>query len=586
MSKEEEQQKAQATMRIDITPSMLDELQQAPFASPRRAPAHPAPSPAVIRIVAPAQKTLGGADFQALLSSVYDAVFLTDLSGHILSTNPRAEQFFNATKAEICKRNVLDWLCGATEDLLSTIQTTLGNNRFILIQALCQRTDSSMFPAEISVCRIKLAERTVLGFFLRDITWRKEAEERIKTGYNALQNAASGIAVADVDGNLSGYINPSMATLLGLPAGDAAPAQPFASFLASPDAAAAMAAALQAGDTWSGPVDMKRLDGTPFYAQASLSPNLNPDGVTTGIVVSLVDTTTEHLAQQQLEHYATQLRNRNREMAADLQMARDLQYAFLPAAYPAITTSPAAPAQGSLRFAHIYSPAALVGGDFFSVLPISSSSVIVFIADVMGHGARASLVVATIRGLLESIVKTTTSPGPFLQRLNATYSSIFASANELMFASAACLRIDLDEGLIHFANAGHPLPLCSAPDGDIATANCPNSAHGSAIGLFPDATYDECTIPFRPGQRILFYTDGITEAQNAAHEEFGEDRLLASIHDALAQPLPDMLSAALSAATGFSGSDTFEDDVCLLGIEFAPPAAGDPAAEASSTPAP
>ena len=579
MSIEEEQQKAQATMRIDITPSMLDELQQAPFTAPRRVPMRPAPplgatpssgGPAVIRIAAPAQKALGGEDFQALLNSVYDAVFITDLTGRILSTNPRAEQFFAASKADICKRNVLDWLCGATEDLLQTIQSTLEGNRFILIQALCQRTDSSMFPAEISVCRIRLAARTVLGFFLRDITYRKEAEERIKTGYNALQNAASGIAVTDPEGNMSGYVNPSMAALLGFPEGDNGATHNLSAFVASPKAASDMAAALQAGETWSGPLDMKRLDGTPFYAQASLSPNLNPDGIATGIVASLVDTTQEHLAQQQLEHYANELRAHNREMAADLRMARDLQYAFLPSTYPSVVAPPGAPAQGSIRFAHIYSPAALVGGDFFSVLPISDSSAIVFIADVMGHGARAALVVATIRGLLESIVKTTQSPGPFLQRLNATYSSIFSNANELMFASAACLRIDLADGTLHFANAGHPLPLRSVSAGDIGTAACPNAARGSAIGLFPDATYSECTFEFRPGQRILFYTDGITEAQNATHDEFGEDRLKAALHASLAKPLPDMLADALGAATAFTGSTTFEDDVCLLGIEFAP----------------
>lgn len=556
-------------MRIDITPSMLEQIEQAPLANPRRAPYKPiqppsASGPTVIRIAAPAQKALGGEDFQALLHSVYDAVFITDFDGRILSTNPRAEQFFAASKADICRHNVLDWLCGASADLLATIQSTLEGNRFVLIQALCQRTDASTFPAEISVCRITLAARAVLGFFLRDITLRKESEERIKTGYNALQNAGGGIAVADVEGNLSGYVNPAMATLLGLAPDTDASALNFASFVAKPELFADMSAALQSGETWSGALDMKRLDGSAFYAQASLSPNLNPDGLATGIVISLVDTTAEHLAQQQLERYAIELRNHNREMAADLRMARDLQYAFLPSDYPAVS----APA-GALRFAHIYTPAALVGGDFFSILPISPTSVIVFIADVMGHGARASLVVATIRGLLESIVKTTSAPGAFLQRLNATYASIFANTGDLMFASAACVRIDLDTATLRYANAGHPFPILS--DGPaIAAAECPESARGPAIGLFPEATYGECSVPFRPGQRLLFYTDGITEAQNAAHEEFGEDRFLAALRSSLSAPLPDMLSSALAAATEFTSTDTFEDDICLLGIEFAP----------------
>lgn len=573
---DEEHQKHQATMRIDITPAMLEQLQQAPVPGAARISGHSgglhagprAGGPGVIRIPASPARPLGGEDFQVLLQSIYDAVLITDPQGMIVGANVRAEQFFAAKRPELCKKNVFDWLVGAERSLLDTILGSLENNRFVLIQALCRRTDETMFPAEISVSRLPLGGKTHLSFFIRDITWRKEAEERLKTGYNALQNSGSGIAVADNEGNLAGYVNPAMLELLGLESAEAAYERNFREFLIEETLAADMIAAAEAQDTWTGEVEMKRADGTLFFAQASLAPNLNPDGAMTGIVISLVDVTPQRQAQQQLELYAAQLRQKNAEMEADLRMARDLQYAFLPSSYPEITTGDPARA-GRLEFAHVYHPSGMVGGDFFDLLKVSDHQVLVFMADVMGHGARAALVVATLRGLLEQIAKETQEPGEFMTRLNAAYSKIFSSASELMFATACCVCLDLNTGLLRHANAGHPLPMVIAPDGAVTMAEVEESALGPALGLFGDASYRHMEIPLTPGERLVFYTDGLTEARNGEQKEFEEDGLIRSLETHKAQPLADLLGAVVSDAVEFAGSPTFEDDVCVLGIHYA-----------------
>ena len=576
MSKEE-QSKAQATMRIDITPAMLEQLQQAPAPGGVRIPSRtgglsmsPRPSgPGVIRIPAsPVARPMGGEEFQVLLQSIYDAVFITEPQGQILGANVRAEQFFAAPRAELCKKNVLDWLCGADRGLLDTISGSLEGNRFVLIQALCRRSDDTMFPAEISVVRLPLGGKTHLSFFIRDITLRKESEERLKTGYNALQNAGSGIAVADVEGGLAGYVNPSMLALLGLGTVEEAYEHNFRQFLKEEQLAADMIAAAQAGDTWTGEMEMKRKDGTPFFAQVGLAPNLNPDGAMTGIVISLVDVTPQRQAQQQLELYAAQLRQKNTEMEADLRMARDLQYAFLPSSYPAVATDQPGKA-GRLEFAHVYHPSGLVGGDFFDILPVSDTQVLIFVADVMGHGARASLVVATIRGLLEQIAKETQAPGEFMTRLNAAYSKIFSSASELMFATACCVLFDLERGQILHANAGHPLPMVIEPDGTVRTARVGAEALGPALGLFGDAQYGQIEAALMPGKRVLFYTDGLTEARNRNQDEFEESGLKQALTAHVAEPLPALLDALVREVVEFTGTPVFEDDVCLLGVGYA-----------------
>ncbi len=575
MSKEE-QTKAQATMRIDITPAMLEQLQQAPAPGGVRIASRsgslnmsPRPSgPSVIRIPAsPVVRPLGGEDFQVLLQSIYDAVFITDPQGMIAGANVRAEQFFLSTRAELCKKNVLDWLCGADASLLQTVSGSLDGNRFVLIQALCRRTDGSMFPAEISVSRLPLGGKMHLSFFIRDITLRKEAEERLKTGYNALENSGSGIAVADVDGGLAGYVNPSMLALLGLETTEEAYAYNFRQFLKEEALVTDMVAAAQAGETWTGELEMKRKDGTPFFAQVSLEPNLNPDGAMTGIVISLLDVTPQRQAQQQLELYAAQLRQKNAEMEADLSMARDLQYAFLPSSYPEVEIEEAG-RKGHLEFAHVYHPSGMVGGDFFSILPVSESRVLIFVADVMGHGARASLVVATIRGLLEQISKETQEPGELLTRINAAYSKIFSSASELMFATACCVCLDLKKGQMLHANAGHPLPMVIDADGIVREEEVAEEALGPALGLFGDAHYIHVVAELKPGKRILFYTDGLTEARNANQDEYDVPGLIRFLEAHVADPMRTLLDKLVRDAAEFTGMPIFEDDVCILGVNY------------------
>lgn len=568
-------EQSQATMRIDITPAMLEQLQQAPAPggvrlAGRHAPSHPGGT-GVIRIPAgPAARPQGGEDFQTLFQSIYDAVFITDPQGAIASVNVRAEQFFASTRTELCKKNVLDVLCGAERSLLNTILGSLENNRFVLIQALCRRADETMFPAEISVSRLPLGGKMHLSFFVRDITLRKEQEERLKTGYNALQNSGSGIAVSDVEFALAGYVNPSMQALLGLETLDEAYACNFRQFLKDEALAADMIEAVKAGDTWTGELEMKRKDGTAFFAQASLEPNLNPDGAMTGIVISLLDVTPQRHAQQQLEHTAAQLRQKNQEMEADLRLARDLQYAFLPSSYPAVAIDdPGRPDR--LEFAHVYHPSGLVGGDFFDILPVSKSQVLVFMADVMGHGARAALVVATLRGLLEQLAKETRKPGEFMTRLNAAYSKIFSTSNDLMFATACCVSFDLQTGKIQHANAGHPLPLVIEPDGAMHVARVSEEGLGPALGLFADARYGHVEADLVPGKRVVFYTDGLTEARNPRQEEFDVQGMTTSLQAHAGEPLPALLDGLVRDAVAFTGEKVFEDDVCLLAVGYAGP---------------
>ncbi len=123
---------------------------------------------------------LFSAEFEGLFQSVYDGAMITDMEGNILDVNVRLADFLGATREDLCDSHVLYHLADSGEELMHTIHNTLDRNRFILIQAYCNRHDGTRFPAEISVNTLDVAQGHYLCFFVRDTTLREEAEEARK----------------------------------------------------------------------------------------------------------------------------------------------------------------------------------------------------------------------------------------------------------------------------------------------------------------------------------------------------------------------------------------------------------------------
>ena len=125
-------------------------------------------------------------DLRELFQRVYDAAFITTLTGRIIDVNVRALQFFDYTREEFTERTIADVILGLDEAVLQTVLQNLHKDRFTLIQAQCGRKDGSQLPAEISTSRLSLSSKDYLCFFVRDITARREAEEAVQRAHDAL----------------------------------------------------------------------------------------------------------------------------------------------------------------------------------------------------------------------------------------------------------------------------------------------------------------------------------------------------------------------------------------------------------------
>ena len=225
-----------------------------------------------------------------------------------------------------------------------------------------------------------------------------------------------------------------------------------------------------------------------------------------------------------------------------------IQRALLPAALPH---------NAIFQVAGNWQPASGFGGDCYDATLFTPTTLGLSIADVAGKGLPAALLMSSLQAAVRAFAVESTPP-----------PAICASVNRLLcgqmiagrFATMCVLRLDHARESLTYANAGHNPPLLVRADGTIERL----TQGGTVLGVFPDATFAGGEVALETGDRLLLFTDGITEARDGGDDEFGEDRLMAALSrhrhlDALA--LHHELWAEVSRFTAGRG---FQDDATLL----------------------
>lgn len=215
-------------------------------------------------------------------------------------------------------------------------------------------------------------------------------------------------------------------------------------------------------------------------------------------------------------------------------LARTLQDALLPDALPE---------RPGLELAARYVPADLerVGGDFYEVIP-SGSDTVLLIGDVCGHGPEAAAVTAMARHTLRTLaVLDTATPGQSLTRLNQAMIEAHADYHARRFCTVAAIRLRLTEAdpSLTVSLGGHPWPLLLHADGTVEPVGEP----GPLVGIFERARFTETSVAVMPGDTLLLYTDGLTEAGPGAPNIYDGtlQRILATLADQPAEVVADAL---------------------------------------------
>ncbi|WP_019024004.1 MULTISPECIES: SpoIIE family protein phosphatase [unclassified Thioalkalivibrio] len=247
-------------------------------------------------------------------------------------------------------------------------------------------------------------------------------------------------------------------------------------------------------------------------------------------------------------------------MESELKIARNIQMSFLPKRLDLSDLDV------GIDLAARLIPAKEVGGDLYDFFPLREHNALFFaVGDVSDKGVPAALFMAVTKTLVKGIAEQDPrDPGEILTRVN---NELCLNNDNGMFVTYLCGVLDLGTGEVRFANAGHNPPLIHRADGTYDWLKLPP---GLVLGAMEDMEYPVQTVRLAPGDALLLYTDGVTEAADEEQKLYDEDRLFALYGQIASQPARQQVDAVLESVERFADGATQADDITVLALRYCP----------------
>ena len=244
------------------------------------------------------------------------------------------------------------------------------------------------------------------------------------------------------------------------------------------------------------------------------------------------------------------------QIASELRVAREIQMGMLPHEFSAME------AAYGVEFGAVLEPAREVGGDLYGVCAAAADRLVVFLGDVSGKGIPASMFMVRAISLARLLARDIVEPELILARLNDELSEDNPS---FMFVTFICAVFDPDTGKLTIANGGHcrPVLIRAGEPPCWAVKNL-----GTALGFDAGMEFERTELTLRPGDSLVFYTDGVSEAFNPADECYGDDRLIADTTELAGQSPTELTTALLARVHAFADSAPQSDDIAILTLKI------------------
>ena len=236
------------------------------------------------------------------------------------------------------------------------------------------------------------------------------------------------------------------------------------------------------------------------------------------------------------------------QMEKEIKQAADIQRKLLPVKPPILE---------GYEIAGYNEPCREVGGDYFDFIDRGPARLGLAIGDVSGKGMGAALLMATVRASFRAHMETATGLQHLIGSLN---TAIIQSASANNFVSFVYAEIDGPSGLIEYVNAGHNPPMLVRSSGEVDRL----PAGGLILGVIPAARHERREVEMRPGDLLVAFSDGVTETQNEAGEEFGEDRLIGLLLQERTRPASFLQDLVADSLRNFAGAAPQYDDITLV----------------------
>jgi sigma-B regulation protein RsbU (phosphoserine phosphatase) len=240
----------------------------------------------------------------------------------------------------------------------------------------------------------------------------------------------------------------------------------------------------------------------------------------------------------------------------DLATAAEVQRRLLP---------PQAPQSAAATFAAFTLPARTIGGDYYDFLDLGGDQVGIAVADVSGKGIAAALLMSVVQASLRVISShRRSSPSELAAQMNRF---LYQATGANKYATFFYAEVDPSSGRLRYVNAGHNPPyLVRCANG--ATEVAALSDGGTVIGLFPETEFESAELDLRPGDLLVAFTDGVTEALNADGEEFGEDRLKDVLRAAAGAPADAISKTLADTMREWIGTAEQHDDLTFIVVSM------------------
>ncbi|AFM26539.1 SpoIIE family protein phosphatase [Desulfomonile tiedjei] len=238
---------------------------------------------------------------------------------------------------------------------------------------------------------------------------------------------------------------------------------------------------------------------------------------------------------------------------SELGVAASIQKSMLPSKFPD---------REDFDIYAVMDPAKEVGGDFYQFLLVDSDRLFVAIGDVSGKGVPAALLMTVATSLIRSAAAEGQAPHSVLEHLN---NHLVPGNDSCMFVTVFCGMLDLKTGALTYANGGHERPLIVRADGHIASLSPPG---GPVLGIMDGMEFAEEQIVLEPGDCLISFTDGVTEAMNTNDELYSRDRLISCLDGSKGVTAHFVTAKVLDSVSTFATGAPQADDITVLAVKF------------------
>jgi PAS domain S-box-containing protein len=371
---------------------------------------------------------------------------------------------------------------------------------------------------------------------LADVTEAMSREAEILRLSNAVEQTADAIMITGPDGTIE-YVNPAFETITGYSRAEALGQTPrlLQSGRQSRAYYEALWSTILSGRVFRGSPVNRRKNGELYTAEQTITPNRDSEGRVEHFVTVIKDITDRLRAEQQ---------------EVEMRYAAAVQRRLYPVAPPRVP---------GLDIAAATLPALATCGDYYDFLPLPDGSLGIVIGDVSGHGFGPALIMVETRACLRFLAQSCATPGDVLTRASAT---LYEDLDEERYVALILAKLDARAGRLFYANAGHTAAYHLDRGGAVKMVM---ESTGPPAGVLPSAVYGVVeNPPLEDGDIVVFLTDGITEAEDAAGRAFGASAAIDVIRGHLDASAGELVARLHEAVRGFSGGARQSDDITLV----------------------